>query len=380
MMKFHEALKLYKCMKGEKPDKPISNKKYTYFQKIRNMKRSSVFIKKDNTKNKSVKGNYKLDNRIAYYKYINNILTDINGNECLESKVFEGNNGYTLNNTINLVKKIGSESKYGVIFLTHIVNNREGLTIASKVMPNNSDNNNEIKIMKYITDEILLKNRSKHFAFMYKYAICKELHIDYSRRIVCVNELANGDLKMLMTNRELLYDNELIMNLLFQCFISIGTFQNIIGYIHYDTHHGNFLYQTNDETGYYQYSFNGKKYYLKSCGYNIMIYDFGLARQMKYNKFSGNVISTGGSSDYIKINQAFMCSKFGWGIYDDLPKDEINNKIINIKSVLKRIVYKNENDFFEKIIENVLIPFSPKRMLVTERPKNVINKIAFDIN
>jgi len=90
----------------------------------------------------------------------------------------------------------------------------------------------------------------------------------------------DGDLKMLMTQRELLKNNELIMNLLFQTFISIGTFHNIAGYVHRDTHHGNFLYQKNNDEGYYEYSLNGKSYYLKSCGYNIMIYDFGLSEEI----------------------------------------------------------------------------------------------------
>jgi len=96
--------------------------------------------------------------------------------------------------------------------LTSIVNSFGGFTIVSKVMPNSSTNNNEIEIMKYSTEEILFKKRSKHFVFMYKNAICQKFPFIEKHRIVCVNELAHGDLKMLMTKRELLSDNELIMN------------------------------------------------------------------------------------------------------------------------------------------------------------------------
>jgi predicted unusual protein kinase regulating ubiquinone biosynthesis (AarF/ABC1/UbiB family) len=54
----------------------------------------------------------------------------------------------------------------------------------------------------------------------------------------------------------------------------------MLNYIHRDAHYGNFLYQENNEIGYYHYIFNGKNYYLKSCKYNIMIYDFGFANEI----------------------------------------------------------------------------------------------------
>jgi len=364
----------------KKPDNKKKNiAKLITDMNIINIKRSSVFIKQLNTKTKFVKEGYTLGDRIASYKYVNKILVDINGNECLESKVFDGFSGYTLNNSINLVKQIGTESKYGVIYLTNIVNSVDGFTIASKVMPNNANNINEIKLMKYVNDEILLKKKSRHFAFMYKYAICNELYVNNNRRIVCVNELAHGDLKMLMRERKLLKDNELIMNLLFQTFISIGTFQNITKHSHNDCHYGNFLYQTNEEQGYYQYSFNGQTYYLKSCGYNIMIYDFGLSREIKYDINNGNA-SDHITKDYRRITNAFMSNEFGWGDYDDLPNIENDNKIMDIKLLLKHMPIINENDYFENIIKNVFIPFSPLKMWLTVRPKNVINKVAFHIN
>jgi len=364
----------------KKPDNKKKNiAKLITDMNIINIKRSSVFIKQLNTKTKVVKESYTLGDRIASYKYVNKILVDINGNECLESKVFDGFSGYTLNNSINLVKQIGTESKYGVIYLTNIVNSVDGFTIASKVMPNNANNINEIKLMKYVNDEILLKKKSRHFAFMYKYAICNELYVNNNRRIVCVNELAHGDLKMLMRERKLLKDNELIINLLFQTFISIGTFQNITKHSHNDCHYGNFLYQTNEEKGYYQYSFNGQTYYLKSCGYNIMIYDFGLSREIKYDINNGNA-SDHITKDYRRITNAFMSNEFGWGDYDDLPNIENDNKIMDIKLLLKHMPIINENDYFENIIKNVFIPFSPLKMWLTVRPKNVINKVAFHIN
>ena len=51
-----------------------------------------------------------------------------------------------------------------------------------------------------------------------------------------------------------------------------------------DTHMGNFLYAKNSEhnpDGYYKYRFGNETYYLKSCGYNVMIYDFGDSNKIK---------------------------------------------------------------------------------------------------
>ena len=356
------------------------------------IKRSSVFIKHvDNEqnaniianflRNKLIKDKYTLDNRVSFYKYINNLLLDINGDECLESKVFKSKKGYTITNKINLYKKIGTESAYGVIYLTSIVNSFGGFTIAAKVMPDNQDNINEIKIMKYITEEVLSKNRSKHFAFMYKHAICNKKPFDDKHRIVCVNELAHGDIKTLMTNEEILKDNELMVNLLYQTFISIGTFHNIVGYVHNDCHHGNFLYQKNNDVGYYEYSFNGKSYYLKSCGYNIMIYDFGLSEEINLN--SSSLPSSYIPDDYIRISNAFINeADLGWIKNKVLPSQYVGDLVTKAVLDLEDICddYIDENDFFKQIIEKIFNPSSPKGMWITERPQNVINKIAFNIS
>jgi len=356
-------------------------------------KRSSVFIKQvDNTqnaiiianflKNKLIKDKYTLTNRIAFYKYINNLLVDINGDECLKSKVFKSRKGYTINNKINLYKKIGSESSCGAIYLTSIVNSFGGFTIASKVMPNNHDNANEIKIMIFLRDKILLKNRSKHFVFMYKHAICNKKPFDDKHRIVCVNELAHGDIRTLMENEEILKDDELMLNLLFQTFISIGTFHNIVGYIHYDCHDGNFLYQKNNEKGYYEYSFNGKSYYLKSCGYNIMIYDFGLSEEIVDQK-SHIVSSDLVYDDYKRISCAFTNDRNEGCIeHEDLPSPYVNKTVNDIISGLEDITinYIDKNDFFKQVIETIFDSASPKDMWITKRPQNIINKIAYNIS
>ena len=306
-------------------------------------------------------------------------LKKVNNTECLEKKLFDGKQGYTIKNIIDMVTKIGTESEYGVIFLTKINNKLDAFSIASKIMPNTTNNYNEVLLMKHITKEIIVKKKSRHFVMMYKYCVCKKKEVDENIKIVCINELAHGDLRTLMEKRDVIIHNDIITNLLFQTLISIGSFHNLIRYLHKDTHDGNFLYQTNTEKGYYDYLFQGQHYYLKSCGYNIMIYDFGLSQKIDSSK-NYKLGYIGFSKDYARICNAFMSKIYGWGQYDDLPNLNNNVKIIRLRTLLNNISTINYKDYFKKIIEQVFIPLSPNGMWITERPQNVINKVAFVIS
>jgi len=382
--------KVKKVKKVQNVINNLSTKKYSKSLSPENKKRSSVFIsqiynKKQGNKiakflkNKLIDNKYTLDNRIAFYNYVNKLLVGINNEECLEEKLFSSKKGYTIKNILNLVKIIGTESCYGVIYLSSIVNSFGGFTIASKVMPATKDNIREIMIMETITENIILKKRSKHFVMMYKYAICNKNPYNDKNRIVCINELAHGDIDTLMVKKELLNDDETIINLLFQTFISIGTFHNWIGYVHRDTHGGNFLYQKNKEKGYYKYLFDGNTYYLKSCEYNVMIYDFGLSKKIKDYDYDELIDNKYIPLDYTRICHIYMNKIFGWGKYNNLPSVYVN-KIANIfKRELLNINYTNQKDFFKNIIEKLFIPYSPKGMWLTVPPSNIINKIEFDI-
>jgi serine/threonine protein kinase len=89
------------------------------------------------------------------------------------------------------------------------------------------------------------------------------------------------DIDKRLLNREEL-NSEDFQNILIQSFLSVGSFHNLTGYIHRDCKYENFLYQNNNAipNGYYKYTLNDKNYYLKSCKYNVMIYDFGLSKNM----------------------------------------------------------------------------------------------------
>lgn len=349
-------------------------------------------------KNKLITNKYTLDNRVKFSKYLQSRLKSINNTDCLDSKIFkDGKKGYTIKNIIDLVKQIGTKSVYGVIYLSNIKESLGGFSIVSKVMAPTKDNLKEIKLMRKITDKLLLTKKTKHFAAVHKHAVCKRnslVNYDGNKiimpnqfKLVSINELAHGDLKTLIFDRKVALNDELMLNILYQVFISIATFQNIVGYVHNDAHYGNFLYQINNEKGYYEYEFNGKKYYLKACGYNMIIYDFGLSKDIdtlaKLKQHENKIII-----DYCRIINAFLSKSYGWGEYYDAPTKKCEAKVQLIQKKLMDIIYKIEQvkktpkDIFKYILNDALIPFAPLNMFMENKPANatIINKTPYKID
>ena len=158
----------------------------------------------------------------------------------------------------------------------------------------------EARLMKHITEHIILKKKSKHFLIMYRYSFIGnesknetddgnisfeplsddmfENYKDFIRlNAVSKDEKANLQeiLRLeynLRTNISEL-DSESMLNILIQSLLSVGSFHNLVGYIHTECKCENFLYQINsvDTYGYYRYLLDDKSYYLKSCKYNVMI-------------------------------------------------------------------------------------------------------------
>ena len=334
-----------------------------------------------------------LTNRINRFNLLTQRLALLKDNDCLEKKTFNNAKGFTIKNIINLEKKIGTKSKYGTIYLTSIPNFIGKYPIATKIMKNNNDNINEVNIMWMITNRILLKKVSRHFLMIYGSCACTK-RIAEKLKLISINELADGDLKMLVKIRDVIANNELLLNIFFQTFISIASFHNLTGFVHKDAHYGNFLYQKNNERGYYHYICDGKDYYLKSCKYNIIIFDYGFSRKINENMNNNLIVMSESKyifADYTRILNAFMNKKKGWGSYDDLPSDHINDIIINIHNILNNNIYyeltsnvKNNIPYSKRIInfiiKNIFLKFTPKDMFITMRPPNVINEIPFRID
>jgi len=352
----------------------------------------SLLFKKANViqrflKNKLILTKNNLDTRVQRYHLIKKRLADIRTNKCLKREIFGSNEGYTIDGIVNLEKKIGEDGAQGAIYLTSMPHMLGTYPIASKVMEINNNNECETQMNEWITENLIIPKQSKHFVIMYKNTKCpfRESIDDTLRkeeRLVNYNELCNGDLSALMQTDE--RNNEmLMMNMAFQALIAIATYQNRVGYCHMDCHHGNFLYQLNNEVGHYHYIYNGFNFYIKSCKYNIFLYDFGISEPMS------NVDNTKICDDYIRILYAFMSiNNRGWkeqGWIKGKMSINVNHNMTTMSNVLKKILSKNINntqlDMFQEIIEEVSKVFKKDaKIFTTAKPSKILNKIPFIIN
>ena len=236
-------------------------------------KPTTIFLTEDTSQNK-----YSLDRRIKLYNKAKIYLDKISEKECI-TKVKSGSKDLmTLSNMLFMDKRIGTESAFGAIYLSS-VKNVPDLSVVSKITKKTKDNLTELIIMEKLTEKLVKTKKTKHFPLLYTTHICPDPKEKLS--VVSVNELCNGDLKMLVNDPS--YNDmkpEVIVNIIYQILISLTTFNNF-GYLHRDTHWGNFLYQNNTEEGYYEYEYKGQSFWIPSCPYNIMLYDFGLSIKLK---------------------------------------------------------------------------------------------------
>ena len=95
--------------------------------------------------------------------------------------------------------------------------------------------------------------------------------------------------------------------------------------------------------------------------------------------------------DYSRILHAFMNKKTGWGKYDNLPNDRINDIIMNINNILNNNIYLEltsnvtnnipySKRIINDIIKDVFLKYTPRDMFITIRPQNVLNEIPFSID
>ena len=335
-------------------------------------------------KNKLIIKKNNLETRIQRYNLIRKRLEQLDEKDCLEKKMFGVNRGYTIDGFVNLEKKIGTSSVYGTIYLTSMPQYLGIYPIASKVMEITANNEAETKMNEWIAENILIPKHSKHFVFMYKTTKCpfyesQNKRLRKEERLVDYNELCNGDLSALMKT-DVRNDEETMLNLAFQVLISIATYQNRIGYCHRDTHHGNFLYQENNEVGYYHYIYNGLDFYIKSCKYNVLIVDFGLSNSID------KVDNTAKFRDYVRISMAFISKKAnGIGWIDDDMDANVSNTMYRLMRRLASISGSNERvrnyDFFQEVIDDIFKKYKTNTgIFTTVKPANVLNEIPFVIN
>jgi hypothetical protein len=316
--------------------------------------------------------------------------------------MFGNNEGYTVNEVVNLEKKIGSDSVFGSIYLTSMPSLLGTYPIASKVMASSINNESETKMNKWITEKLITKKQSKHFVMMYKSTRCvphnskdknvsEDKNISSKEQLVNYNELCNGDLSSLMKTDDK-NDEMLMINIAYQVLIAIATYQNRVGYCHRDCHNGNFLYQLNTEgidgtseagsgagSGYYHYVYNGLDFYIKSCKYNMCIFDFGMSEPV--GKTPVKYIF----EDYSRILSCFLTSQTTKGrINADMNVSVIASMLIimtKVQGIIVKLLKTAGTDIFQEIIDNIFKTLKPDTgIFTTDRPAIILNSIPFVIN
>ena len=308
-----------------------------------------------------------------------------------KKKIYEG---YTIDDTINLQKQIGSNSKYGAIYITSIDKAVGKYPIASKLMEINRSNSVEKCLNEHITTKIMKKKLSRHFIFTYRTFICNNISsnvppiIKNLNYFVNLNELAHGDLKQLCKSKTYVEDDSLVYNVFIQVMLSIMSFQSI-GYTHGDCHYGNFLYQRNIEQGYYFYKINGINYYLKSCKYTMLIFDFGFAKSID----KSNILTYKVIDDYVRIIHAFANKKIlskSWSHYPNYPSDNVSqytNHLLNKLNSIGKALLTNRNKTnknLNNLINDMIIPHlitAPNNIFKKGKPSGkIINSKPFVID
>jgi hypothetical protein len=327
---------------------------------------NSSFIERDFT----------LENRIKYAKKFISRFTELEG-DIINKFLIIKKDKYKFNGLI-LDKKIGSDSKYGIVYSTLYGKKPNQYNVATKLMCTNESNDREIIILKKITKNILAK-KTIHFPIMYfDYKIttsnlnksllpgiiskCNEFHINF-------NELFSGDLKMLMNSKK--HNTIFIKNTITQLFFCISTFSEYTGLIHKDAHWGNFLYHNIKPGGFFYYKINNIDVYLENIGYIWVIWDFGFARKQKTHNIH---------KDYSRIIKAFYPRSFnGWVPNNIGMNQDAVQFSLNIHSKLELLSYNlNSIESKKKTIHKILFELYPE-LLIKPADNLIINKKPYVI-
>lgn len=321
--------------------------------------------------------------RITKYKKLLPFFSTIHKNQCLKSIHKHGDEySYEINNGfLHLERRIGSNSRYGVIFLSS--NNIDKTMFATKLMIKDKYNHNEIIIAEKLSD-ITLKDLNPHFLLVFKHFECNYSRerdnniptiIKFDSYYICVNELVSGNLKQFINEHN--SNINLIFNAFQQVLITILSFHYYTGgYYHNDCHYKNFLYHKITPGGYFHYKIFNKDVYVKNMGFLFLIWDFGLTQTKPVYKEQH-------IKDYFRIID-FFDSVNSSPIYLQHSSSSTTNTN-NIEKIARNILKYQDNyyNFFghsdKLFFENLLFKFDNLFLFDIEKKSSIINKKPYII-
>lgn len=390
----------YELMKFNKSDKK-SDKKSSLKEEIKiTDKKSDEKLLSILKKQKSIN----ISDRIKYYHIIHNYIKGIKQNKnCFNAyKNTEDEIKYRIGENIILDKKIGDDSKYGIVFISHYIfpKNKEiekNLIFATKLSDyKRSANITEYIVLKFLT-KLNIDNICPHFPIGYGKLICRKIDNDnqdfklltYKQgklgsklynidHIYIFNELANGSLYQLYKSLKKTLDFNILLNAFEQCIMAIIFFNKYTNAYHNDCHAGNFLYHKITPGGYIHYKIYGNDYYIKNIGYLWVIWDYGLISPY-YNSYNINRNKFGNLLNILPINNDF---KRFTSIFNKIIP---NNYTINsIKDFLKfyDIItdVTNIKQFTIDLLENLARSSTTFKKSINSTNSKIVNSTPYIIN
>ena len=360
--------------------------KYKAYKKI--YKLFSIYIKRTTAN---------IIDRINYFLIIKKYLLTIKEkNNCIRLYNIDEKKKeikYRIGKNIILDKRIGSDSNYGIVFLSYFKfktkNKYDKLNkFAVKITDQDIDNKKEIKILKLLTNQVI-QLKCPHFLISYGFLECNNSDIksnnsyDYSivkdkednkdlfpkiinsnkSLLIQINELASGDLEYYLISIK----KKDCLNTIIQILLSIMFFHNCTKSYHNDCHQGNFLFHKIKPGGYFHYNIYGIDYYLENNGYLWVIWDFSFTELYKENIKPVNSDFTHMLKALDYFRKYFSYKEFGF--YFKLYKHLKNNYNINDSKYLYNI---------NKEILNYIINYNISSF-TNIKPSNIINKKPFII-
>jgi hypothetical protein len=353
----------------------------------------------------------------------------------------DGSYSYRIGNRIILKKRIGSDSVYGIVYLSEFREKSKKLfTFASKVYEYNEQKVlMELKILSFLTNLVRM-DKCPHYPIFYGYVLCDNysrlFNIGYkfdlidkntgnivkvkketddsfkktrssdksisqtkkkypkliqedihSKFITTFNELANGDLWNFF---EVYNDNtDYLINALIQQLLSIMFFIYHTRRIHNDTHPGNFLYYKIKAGGYFHYNIYGIDYYLENLGFLWVIWDYDLSKA-----FVNMSIYSKSLTDFDKIIRCYLPNRINPNINNKIIGYNKDKKIydnIDLYKFVSRLFietiskYNDENlnsKFDLDIIKRFMNDLAPSLFKNSSLPKGakIINKNPYSIH
>lgn len=186
--------------------------------------------------------------------------------------------------------RIGSDSAFGVAYLTTGVGEGSKLVFSAKII--NDNTTLEIELLERMSRAVQL-HLTPNFPVIYKTLHCKEgtmktsssfdnqnmnAIIKSKRYYVILNELATNDMNQLLLNTY--RSNIEYESIIVQALFSMRAFHKYTDHIHSDVHLGNFLYHKIKPGGYWHYRYNETDIYVPNTGFLIVLWDPGLAQKI----------------------------------------------------------------------------------------------------